>query len=196
MDGIRDRIIQYMHDKVGIEWEKIPDLRHQYLLEFNTTLMGLKHHYDIDEKDYLSYVHDLKLEDYLRYDRRINDLLENYPQKKVIFTNADNLHARKILNFFQIGHHFEIIINFYDLIPFVKPHPDAFLKSQKILKISNWDGCLYLDDQLSNVLQAEAIGLSSILVDEEMKSSFPKLIPSILELPRYLKPDRNNKTNA
>ncbi len=54
-----------------------------------TTMRGLQIHHQIDTDDYLAYVHDLPLHDYLYPNPQLRSLLTSLPQRRWIFTNAD-----------------------------------------------------------------------------------------------------------
>lgn len=191
MDAIRDRICIYMRDVVGIEPELIPSLRQKYVQDFGTTFVGLKKFFGIDEEDYLTFVHNFDFKHYLKRDGHLEALLSGYSQRKIIFTNADTRHALRILEYLDVRHYFDLIIDVHQSKPFVKPHPDAFKKALDLLGYSSWEGCIFLDDQLPNVEKAEEIGLFAILVDEEMKADFHRKIPSIMRLPEFLPVDKH-----
>ena len=64
-----------MYERIGLSWEEIPQLRQAYYENYGTTLRGLQQHYQVDAEDYLAYVHDLPLEDYLEPDPELRELL-------------------------------------------------------------------------------------------------------------------------
>lgn len=189
MNAVNDRISQFMEEKVGIDADVIPKLRKQYFKEYGITLVGLKKNYHIDEEEYLSFVHHLDLSNFLRPDPRLQQLLSAYPQKKYIFTNADSNHAENILNHLKIRPFFEDIIDIHQTDPYVKPQPLAYQKVQEKLQYESWEGCLFIDDHLPNVLMAEKLGLASLLVCEDLHPEFPHAISSFLELTKYLPPE-------
>ncbi len=45
---IRSRMEQYMHERLGLPEDKIPELRQIYLEKYGTTLRGLQHEFQID----------------------------------------------------------------------------------------------------------------------------------------------------
>jgi len=186
MDCIRERIILYMRDKVGINPELIPALREKYLTEFGTTLAGLKRDFEIDKQNYLDFVHDIDLNQFLKKEQALIQLLSGFHQRKVIFTSANLVHAERVLDYLEIKEHFEKIIDIQSTHPYLKPQPDAFNKLLKILDYETWDGCLFIDDQLINVTTARNISLQSILVDENLKSDFKPSIKHIYELKEFM----------
>ena len=186
MDCIRDRIILYMREKVGINPQLIPALREKYLREYGTTLAGLKRDFEIDKQDYLDFVHDIDLNLFLKKEQALIQLLSDFNQRKVIFTNANLVHAERVLDYLEIKENFEKIIDIQSTHPHLKPQPDAFNKLLEILDYESWDGCLFIDDQLLNVTTARNIGLQSILVDENLKSDFRPIIKHIYALKEFM----------
>ncbi len=68
---------------------EIPAIRRHYFETYGTTLRGLQKHHQVDTDDYLAYVHDLPLEQYIQPNPALHDLLVSLPQRRFIFTNAD-----------------------------------------------------------------------------------------------------------
>jgi putative hydrolase of the HAD superfamily len=64
--AIRERMGEYMAERLGLPRDEIPAIRHLYYTTYGTTLRGLQRHYQVDSDDYLAYVHDLPLERYLQ----------------------------------------------------------------------------------------------------------------------------------
>ena len=162
-EEIKKRISLYMHERLHLSWEEIPARREKYFLEYGTTLRGLQQDFDIDEEDYLAYVHDLPLRAYLSPDLRLRTVLEALPQRKFIFTNADAAHARRVLSVMQLEDCFEAIYDVHALAPFVKPHPDAFRKAMQLAGESNPRRCVMIDDIPRTTRAAREVGFFSIL---------------------------------
>lgn len=186
MDAIRDRIITYMRERLGLQEHEILALRQYSLQKYGTTLLGLKERFEINEFEYLDYVHNINLTDHLKKDIRLKVLLKSYPQRKIIFTNADRNHVDRILKFLDISHLFDIVIDIHALMPHLKPHKEAFDKALEIAQLPSWDGCAYMDDYPANIEQARKMGIYSILIDERLQYQDGLKISSIYELPSLI----------
>jgi putative hydrolase of the HAD superfamily len=186
MDAIRDRIIGYMNEKLGLNESEIIAIRHDSLQKYGTTLLGLKERYDIDENEYLDYVHNINLAEYLKKDKDLELLLKSYSQRKIIFTNGDRKHVDRILKYLDISDFFDEIIDIHILMPFLKPHKEAFDKALEIAQISSWNGCAFLDDHPANIEQARKLGIYSILIDEKSQFQDNLKITSLIELPTLI----------
>jgi putative hydrolase of the HAD superfamily len=186
MDAIRDRIISYMGEIMRLSVDEIKSIRQYSLKKYGTTLIGLMELYGIDKQHYLDYVHDLDLSKYLTKDPKMVGALKAISLKKVIFSNADHDHVRRVLNYLGMDGLFDCIIDVHALMPNVKPQPEAFEKALSITELNSWDGCAFVDDYLPNILAAENLGIFSILVDEAGDQDYINKIPSLKDLKDFL----------
>ena len=85
------------------------------------------------------------------------------PLGKVIFTNADALHARRVLRRLGIAHHFERIIDIRTLEFVNKPDRRAYLRALQLVG-ARPEECIFVDDCSANVVAAKALGLITVLV--------------------------------
>ena len=186
MDAIRDRIILYMQDRLGLEMPEILALRHYSLQKYGTTVIGLKERFDIDEFEFMDYVHDINLADHLSKNIDLRNLITAYRQRKYIFTNADMNHVNRILKFLDLEDLFDGIIDIHAMMPNLKPRREAFDKALEIARLSTWDGCAFLDDYPANIEQARNLGIYSILIDERSQHQDDLKITSLFELPKLI----------
>jgi putative hydrolase of the HAD superfamily len=186
MDAIGERITIYMRTRLGLEEPEIFSIRDYSLQKYGSTVIGLKERFDIDEYEYMDYVHDVPLENHLKKDLRLNTLLESYPQRKIIFTNADRKHVDRILEYLGVRSFFEDVIDIQAMMPHLKPHEKAFTKALEIAQLPSWDNCVFIDDHPSNIGQARKMGINSILIDEKSKFQDVQSIRSIYDLPSLI----------
>ena len=163
-DVIKNRISLYMHDRLNLDWEVIPSLRSYYFKNFGTTMRGLMSDYSIDRNDYLQFVHDVPLTDFISRDDDLRRILECIPQRKVIFTNADTLHAERVMNILGITACFDQIIDINALFPDCKPLPAAYQKALELSGETDAHRCAFLDDSVTNLAGAKQAGFYTIRV--------------------------------
>lgn len=112
LKNIRD----YMVEKLGIEKSKAPEISNLLYKNYGTTLAGLRAiGYSFSYDDYHSFVHGRLPYEKLKPDPVLRHLLLSIPIRKVIFTNADKVHAVKALNKLGLEDCFEGIICFETL---------------------------------------------------------------------------------
>ncbi|OIW07484.1 hypothetical protein TanjilG_14430 [Lupinus angustifolius] len=114
-------IREYMEEKLGIEKSKIDELSNLLYKNYGTTMAGLRGiGYDFDYDYYHSFVHGRLPYENLKPDPVLRNLLQSLPYRKLIFTNADKVHAVKALNKLGLEDCFEGIICFETLNPINK----------------------------------------------------------------------------
>jgi pyrimidine 5'-nucleotidase len=163
-EAIAGRIDRYINERLGVPWETIPDLRRSLFENYGTTLRGLQKTQDVDAADYLQYVHDIPLQDFLRPDAELRAVLMQYPQRKVIFTNADRSHANRVIDQLGLEGCFDGIIDIDDIAPHCKPMPEAYQIALKLLGESDPAACVFIDDSPGNLAGAQSAGMYTIQV--------------------------------
>lgn len=166
-NAIRDRMGLYMHERLQIPWEDIPRLRIHYLETYGTTLRGLQQFFTVDTEEYLAYVHDLPLEQYLHPDPVVRAILHSLPQPKWIFTNADAAHAQRVMAVLELSDCFQGVIDLRALGFICKPERETYLRALQIAGAVHPSRCLILDDAVRNLVPAHELGFTTILVQNE-----------------------------
>ncbi|CAN0926581.1 Uncharacterized protein C24B11.05 [Linum grandiflorum] len=114
-------IKDYMVEHLGIDRNEIVELGNLLYKNYGTTMAGLRAiGYDFDYDEYHSYVHGKLPYENLKPDPVLRSLLLSLPFRKVIFTNADKVHALKALSILGLEDCFEGIICFETLNPIHK----------------------------------------------------------------------------
>ncbi|CAN1304265.1 Uncharacterized protein C24B11.05 [Linum perenne] len=114
-------INDYMVEHLGIDRSQIVELGNLLYKNYGTTMAGLRAiGYEFDYDEYHSYVHGRLPYENLKPDPVLRTLLLSLPIRKLIFTNADKVHAVKALNKLGLEDCFEGIICFETLNPIHK----------------------------------------------------------------------------
>lgn len=163
-EAIRGRIEGYMLERVGIPKAEVKAMRQNYLEQYGSTLRGLSVDYQIDPDDYLVYVHDLPIEEMIRPNGRLGDLLSRLRQNKWVFTNASLEHARRVLAALGISAHFDGIVDIKAMGYKSKPEPGSYTLALERAGQLDASACLFVDDQANNLEQAKKLGAVTVLV--------------------------------
>jgi len=186
-EAIRIRMHTYMQTLLGLPDDELAALREHYLVTYGTTLRGLQMNHQVDAEDFLAYVHDLPLSDYLKPDPALRTLLLSLPQRRWIFTNSDTNHTRRVMNILGVSDCFEGIIDIHAIEFVSKPNPDAYRHALRIAGESEPGNCVYLDDSLRNLLPATQMSFYTVLVgSQEAHPAACLSIPTIHALPQAL----------
>jgi putative hydrolase of the HAD superfamily len=184
-EAIRVRMDVYMHERMGIDWGEIPALRRSYFETYGTTLRGLQNHLHVDPQDFLAYVHDLPLKEYLQPDPSLREMLLSLPQKCWIFTNADSAHAARVLAVLELQDCFDgvIDVNALEFIP--KPDPEAYMRALRIAGTQG-DQAMIFDDALRNLLPAKQLGFTTVMVGPNHSTEADYHLAKLVELPEMI----------
>jgi putative hydrolase of the HAD superfamily len=170
-DAIKHRMSLYMADIIGIPGDVVPSLRSHYYQTYGTTLRGLQIHYQVNPDDYLHFVHDLPLEEYLTPAPELRVLLNSLKQKRWIFTNADAEHAKRVLRCLEIEGCFDGVIDIWSIDYACKPDIIAYQSALRIAGESNPENCVLFEDSAENLKPAHKMGFTTILVGQDNKNN-------------------------
>jgi putative hydrolase of the HAD superfamily len=162
-EAIKKRMSNYMRERMNIPADEIPKLRELYYSQYGTTLRGLQKHHQVDVDDYLAYVHDLPLGNYLTPDSAQRSVIASLPTRNLIFTNADIRHAERVLAALNLRDLFPAIVDVNTVAPYCKPMPESFDIAMKVAGESDPSRCVMIDDLGRTTRAAKSAGMFSIL---------------------------------
>ncbi len=166
-DAIKERMNAYMRERLQIPEEDIPRLREKYYLQYGTTTRGLQKHHNIDTDDFLAYVHDLPLQNYLTPNAIQRAVIASLPTRNLIFTNADIPHARRTLAALNLDDLFPSIVDVNAVAPYCKPMRESFEIAMSIAGEDDPSRCVMIDDLARTTRAAHEAGMFSILYRDE-----------------------------
>jgi pyrimidine 5'-nucleotidase len=126
----------------------------------------------VDPKDYLDFVHDLPLNEYLEPDPELREMLLGIPRRRWILTNSDAPHATRVINILGISDCFEGIIDVWRMDPYVKPMKEAYRFALDLIGGATPGQCALLDDSPRNLETAKEMGIFTILVGQDGNNTF------------------------
>ena len=184
---IRERIELYLNVRLGIPTTDISPLRKHYFEKYGTTLRGLQIHNQVDSEDFLSFVHDIPVKDYLQPVPDLRVILQSLPQKRWVFTNADAEHAKRVLAALGITDCFNGIVDIKALAYESKPNSNAYSKALRISGEPDPYQCVIFDDSPRNLKSAKQLGFFTVLVGrDEMTPEIDLHLNSFIDLPSEL----------
>ena len=134
----------------------------KYFHTYGTTLRGLMVEKGLHPDEYLDYVHDLDLSDIL-VDDRLGLALGKLPGRKLIYTNATNEHADRVLRHLEIEHHFEASFDVVDGDFLPKPNSQPY-----DVMLDRYDidpkRSVMVEDIAKNLVPASELGMGTVWV--------------------------------
>ena len=163
MQAIGNRIHAYMEVRMGLGAELASALRREYYMKYGTSLRGLQIHHAIDPEDYLTFVHDLELTQFVVPNPALKAMLDRIAARKVIFTNATTEHALNVTRVLGIDSCFERIIDVRANDYVGKPYREAYEHAVNLFGVPARN-CLLVEDNVRNLRPGKDLGMITALV--------------------------------
>ena len=169
MGEIEKRMTAYVERVTGLPRDEAYKLQKKYLADYGLTLGGLVAHHGVDPADFHTIFHDLPLE-ILTHDAALLAALERLPGRRLIFTNADDFHARRVLDHLALSHLFSEIfhIGSADYVPKPDPANLARIAADHLLDPAK---TAFFEDSERNLAPAAAVGMTTVLVGPHAEAS-------------------------
>lgn len=161
--AIKARMNLYMLERLGLPEKDIPFLREQYFKMYGTTLRGLEERHNVDKHDFLAFVHDLPLKEYLKPNPVVREVIASLPTRNLIFTNADVPHARRVLAALELDDLFDSVVDVNAVAPYCKPMPESFAIAMDLADEPDPRKCVMIDDLPRTTRAALNVGMASLL---------------------------------
>ena len=124
-DQIDRRMGAYIANLLDCDPVEARRVQKSYFRQYGTTMRGLMTEHGVEPSAFLSFVHDI---DYgpVAAAPNLDRALDRLPGRKIIFTNASNAHADRVLARLGIAHHFEGAFDIHAAGYRPKPDPSAY----------------------------------------------------------------------
>jgi putative hydrolase of the HAD superfamily len=168
MGEIEGRMTDYVMRVTGLERQAAYDLQKRYLREHGLTLRGLMLNHGVEPAEFCALFHDLSL-DALSHDPAMLAALQRLPGRRVIFTNADDVHAERVLRRLGLDGLFDetFHIGSFDFLPKPAPEPFARLVAEHGVDAR---ATAFFEDSARNLKPAAEIGMTTVLVGDHAEA--------------------------
>lgn len=160
--GVESGVTDYVQGLTGLPRDEAYRLQKKYLEEHGLTLIGLMKHHGVDPLEFNARFHDLPLE-LIAEDPALAAALRRLPGRRLIFTNADDVHTKRVLKRLNIDDLFDGVFHIVsaDFVP--KPRAEAFDKLIAAHAITPATTAFF-EDRAVNLAPAAALGMTTVLV--------------------------------
>ena len=157
------RMGEYIQRLLGCDAEEARRVQKSHFLEHGTTLAGLMREHGVDPHEFLDFVHDIDLAR-LAADPDLVAALDRLPGRKFVFTNADEGHARRVLDRLGFANAFDGMHDIHAMEYVPKPNPAAY---EAMCARHGIDPAraLFVDDMARNLAPAKALGMVTVWLD-------------------------------
>ena len=156
------RVTDLPHDQAYI-------LQKKYLAEHGLTLRGLMLNHGVDPAEFHALFHDLSL-DLLAHDADLLAALERLPGRRLIFTNADDKHAERVLAHLGLDHLFDDVFHIHSFGFTPKPDPLGFHRMIEAHGLTPATTAFFEDSE-RNLKPAFDLDMTTILVGARAEAS-------------------------
>ncbi len=169
MSGVESRMTAFVAKVSDLEHDAAYALQKRYLAEHGLTMRGLMLDYGVDPAEFHALFHDLSL-DALAHDPEMIAALERLPGRRLIFTNADDVHAERVMKHLGLSHLFDDVfhIKSFDFAP--KPDPAGFLRIISDHGVDPRTTAFFEDTEI-NLKPAHELGMTTVMVGARAAAS-------------------------
>ena len=156
------RITDFVADFTGLPRDEAHVLQKRYLAEHGLTLRGMMDHHGVDPDVYHANLHDVPLDCLVR-DEALIAALGRLPGRRLIFTNADEVHAARVLDHLGLVDLFEDVFHIGSSAFAPKPSPESFARIIAAHAIEP-AATAFFEDAAHNLEPAARLGMTTVLV--------------------------------
>jgi putative hydrolase of the HAD superfamily len=169
MAAIVDRMTDFVERVTGLPRDEAFRLQKTYLAEHGLTLKGMMLNHGVDPAEFHAIFHDLSLEALAR-DADLLAALQRLPGRRLIFTNADALHAERVMKHLGLDALFDDVFHIGSADYEPKPSPQAFARIGAAHGIDP-RATAFFEDSERNLAPAADLGMTTVLVGAHAPAS-------------------------
>lgn len=162
-DLIDERMGAYIERLLNCDPAEAKRVQKAHFHTHGTTLAGLMHEHRVNPHEFLEDVHAIPL-DRVSRDDRLALGLARLPGRKIVFTNADEPYARRVLDAIGVGDHFAELHDIHAAE--LRPKPDAHGYRLLLDRFGIDPGrAAMVEDMAQNLKPAKQLGMTTVWVD-------------------------------
>ena len=169
MGQIEGRMTRFVAELTGLPLDEAYLLQKRYLREHGLTLRGLMVEHGVEPDTFHALFHDISLE-CLSRDAELVAAIARLPGRRLIFTNADAVHARRVIEHLELADLFDEVfhIDSFGFTP--KPERAAFerMTAEHGIEPSR---AAFFEDSERNLAPAAELGMTTVLVGSHALTS-------------------------
>jgi putative hydrolase of the HAD superfamily len=187
------RIQKWVADYLDLSWDEAYRVRRDYFHRYGTTLEGLIIEHGIDTDDYLAFVHDIPIEDYLAPDPALAAMLAAIPLQRAIYTNATTEYTRRVLRTLAVSEYFAEVVSIEVVGMRNKLFRDAYERALSLID-ARGEECIMVEDSAGNLCAAKELGMVTVLVttdgvgseQRKIEDSVDFVVDSVIDVGRVV----------
>ena len=166
---IDQRMGAFIMRTVGCDAAEARVIQKRYFHDHGTTLAGMMRHHGVEAETFLTFVHDIDMDD-IPTDPELADVLAALPGRRHIFTNADADYAARVLERRGLSGLFDTIVDIRATGYIPKPEFAAYQAMARAIPGFDPVRALFVDDMTRNLRPAHAMGVTTVWIDNGSES--------------------------
>jgi pyrimidine 5'-nucleotidase len=157
---------------LNINYDKALKLTKESYRKYGMTFELFLNEHNISFKELEKlYFHFLST-DFLKPDKKLNEILENLPMKKIVYTHSNNEWMKKVLKKLEMYTIMDVARSYHS-DNFLCKKNESFDTFKKICEEQNvpYENTLFIDDKDINLKYAKKLGIKTILLNETEEKS-------------------------
>jgi putative hydrolase of the HAD superfamily len=159
-DQVSRRMTGYIAEYFNMAPDAALARQKDFFMRYGTTLRGLMTEHGVDPEPFLDYVHKIDV-GAVAPNPSLALKLGKLPGRKLVFTNASRVHARRVMDRIGITEHFEEIFDIADADYIPKPDRTSYAMMLRRHKVSPATACM-IEDLEGNLDPAKALGMATV----------------------------------
>jgi putative hydrolase of the HAD superfamily len=155
-------ITDFVETLTGLPRPEALALQKRYLAEHGLTLRGLMVNHGVDPDVFHAPFHRVPL-DCLRPEPELRAALVRLPGRRLVFTNSDAVHTRRVLEALDLADLFEDVFHIASAGFVPKPQAEAFARIMAAHDVRPAETAFF-EDSVANLEPAAALGMTTVLV--------------------------------
>jgi putative hydrolase of the HAD superfamily len=178
---IDERCTLFLVEALGLTFEAADEKRLYYNHMYGTVLRGLLQEEAVDIITYLTFVHDVAVQNFLGPSPALAEMLSKIPLRKFIFTNSYHKHAENVMAALGVTEQFDGIFDIQSVDFVSKPSRYSYTTVVRLLDTVP-EQCVFIDDQVRNMKEPKLMGMKTILIDDQPSEWVDIRVNHILEV--------------
>lgn len=159
----------YIVEHLGLDELAAYALRQHYWRIYGATLKGLMRHHNTNPHHFLNQTHtSLDLKAMVQTTKGLRQFLIRLNGRKVIFTNAPQNYAIRVLQLLGIEDLFELIFSVESSGLHPKPSIRGFRRLLNTIKV-NPNDCVMVEDSKQALMTAKRLGMKTVLISKSLR---------------------------
>lgn len=174
-EAVEARMTAYIARALALDAAMAAELREHYFHQYGATVVGLVREHGLNGADFLAVTHDVE-PDMLAADVALNALIAALPGRRIVFTNAGEAYAHRVLERIGLSDQVEHVCHIESAGFCAKPEAAAYAALVRQVEGIDPRRSVLVEDTLRNLGPAHEMGFTTVLVGAVHPAPLPDYV--------------------